>query len=225
MPDTVIWLMPASELEFLDTWHVVGLKGTNSCDVVAHDVFVPERFTFNIFTATSFFDTPASRLPFRPAAATGHSAFAIGVARGALDDIAALAVTKRAAMNPGSRLAEDVVFQHQLGEQDLRLQAAKAFLDSQTANAWDACVEGRALTPVELLRLRLMAGYITAECVKVVDAAYTMAGSTSLYETSTLQRRLRDIHVATQHVAATSEAYRTLGKLLAGEEVQPMELF
>ena len=70
-----------------------------------------------------------------------------------------------------------------------------------------------------------MAGFVTAECVKIVDAAYTLAGSVSLYDKSSLQRRLRDIHVATQHVAATSEGYRALGALLVGRELTPTELF
>ncbi len=52
-----------------------------------------------------------------------------------------------------------------------------------------------------------------------------MAGSASLYDASPLQRRLRDIHVATQHFAVTGEGYRTLGALLVGQELTPMELF
>jgi hypothetical protein len=51
------------------------------------------------------------------------------------------------------------------------------------------------------------------------------AVSASLYDTSSLQRRLRDIHAATQHVAATGEGYRTLGALLVGEELSAMDLF
>ena len=84
---------------------------------------------------------------------------------------------------------------------------------------------GRPLSARETIEGRAVAAFITAECVKIVDAAYTMAGSASLYDASPLQRRLRDIHVATQHVAATTEGYRTLGKLLTGEELTAMELF
>jgi alkylation response protein AidB-like acyl-CoA dehydrogenase len=225
IPEMVLALMDAAQVEFLDTWHVLGFKGTDSRDFVAREVFVPQRRTMNVFASTPCFDTPPCRLPIRVALAPGHAAVAVGIAQGALDDIANLALTKRAAMNPESRLAEDPVFQHLLGEQVLRLAAARALLDRETAVAWDAGVAQRSLTPIETLQIRSMAGYVTAECVKVVDAAYTLAGSTSLYESSSLQRRLRDIHVATQHVAAGTEGYRRLGALIAGEQVPAMALF
>jgi alkylation response protein AidB-like acyl-CoA dehydrogenase len=224
-PDMVVAVLPAAQVEFLDTWHVLGLRGTDSCDFAIRDVFVPEHMTTNIFTATNRFDTPTTRLPLRVALATGHASVAIGIAQGALDDIVEVAKTKRAAMNPTAVLAEDPVFRHSLGEHTLRHASVRSLLDQTSQIAWEAGRSGRPLSPKEILLGRTMAGYVTAECVKIVDAAYTMAGSVSLYDTSSLQRRLRDIHVATQHVAATTEGYRTLGAVVVGEELSPMELF
>jgi alkylation response protein AidB-like acyl-CoA dehydrogenase len=157
--------------------------------------------------------------------ALGHCCVALGIAEGALEDIAELAKTKRAAMNPLALLAEDPVFRHSLGERALRLASVRALLDQATERAWQAGLARRPLSARETLEGRTMAGYVTAECVKIVDAAYTMAGSVSLYDASPLQRRLRDIHVATQHVAATGESYRTLGAVLVGAELSAMELF
>jgi alkylation response protein AidB-like acyl-CoA dehydrogenase len=224
-PDMVLAVLPAAEVEFLDTWHVLGLRATDSCDYAVRGVFVPEHRTANLFTASNCFDTPATRLPIRVVLAMGHASVAIGVAEGALDELADVAKAKRAAMNPGALLADDPVFRHHLGEETLRLAAARALLDRTTESATQAFLSGRPLSARETMEGRTMAGFITAECVKIVDAAYTMAGSVSLYDTSSLQRRLRDIHVATQHVAATTEGYRTLGALLVGQELSPMELF
>jgi alkylation response protein AidB-like acyl-CoA dehydrogenase len=225
VPEMVVVMVPAAEVEFLDTWHVLGLRGTDSCDVAMQEVFVPQHMTTNIFTATPWFSTPAARLPLRVVLAMGHSSVALGIAEGALEDIAELAQTKRAAMNPSALLAEDPVFRHSLGEHALRHASARALLDQATERAWQAGLSGRPLSPRETLEGRTMAGYVTGECVKIVDAAYTMAGSVSLYDASPLQRRLRDIHVATQHVAATGESYRTLGAVLVGEQLSAMELF
>jgi alkylation response protein AidB-like acyl-CoA dehydrogenase len=225
VPETVVVFVPASDVEFLDTWQVLGLRGTDSCDFAMKEVFVPEDMTANIFTSTNCFDTAPLRLPIRVYLATGHASFAIGVAEGALEEIAELAKTKHAAMNPSMRLADDPVFRHIIGENSLRLASVRALLDRTTETAWEAGVSGRKLSPAETLVGRTMAGYITAECVKIVDAAYTLAGSVSLYDASSLQRRLRDIHVATQHVAATGEGYRTVGALLVGDEMTPMDLF
>jgi indole-3-acetate monooxygenase len=225
MPEMILAVLPAADVEFLDTWHVLGLRGTDSCDYTVRNVFVPERMTANLFTSTNCFDTAATRLPIRVVLALGHASVAIGIAEGALEEVAELAKTKRAAMNPSALLADDHVFRHDIGEEALRLAAVRGLLDSTTESATQAFLSGRPLSARETIQGRTMAGYITAECVKIVDAAYTMAGSVSLYDTSSLQRRLRDIHVATQHVGATTEGYRTLGKLLVGQELTPMELF
>src|ERR1700676_4564296 len=37
-----IFLLPASDYTIIDTWHVIGLAGTGSKDVVAEDVFIPD---------------------------------------------------------------------------------------------------------------------------------------------------------------------------------------
>jgi hypothetical protein len=52
--------------------------------------------------------------------------------------------------------------------------------------------------------------------VAAVDAAYTLAGGTSVYSSHVLQRCLRDIHVATQHIMVAPKLDETLGKLLLG---------
>jgi alkylation response protein AidB-like acyl-CoA dehydrogenase len=224
-PEMVLVLLRAAEVEFLDTWHVLGLRGTDSRDFAIRDVFVPQEMATNVFTATNCFDTLTTRLPLRVVLAMGHAAVALGIAQGALEEVTEVAKTKRAAMNPTARLADDPVFRHVLGEQTLRHASVRALLDQATDTAWQAAVSARPLSPKETLEGRTMAGYVTAECVKIVDAAYTLAGSASLYDASPLQRRLRDIHVATQHVAATGEGYRTLGAVLVGEVLSPMELF
>jgi alkylation response protein AidB-like acyl-CoA dehydrogenase len=225
VPEMLLAFLPAAQVEFLDTWHVLGLRGTDSRDYGVRDMFVPERMTANLFTATNCFDTPATRLPIRVVLALGHASVAIGIAEGALEELVTVAKTKRAAMNPTALLADDPVFRHRLGEEALRVAAARALQDRITESATEAYASGRPLSARETLEGRTMAGFITAECVKIVDAVYTMAGSVSLYDASSLQRRLRDIHVATQHVGATTEGYRTLGKALVGEELTPMELF
>jgi alkylation response protein AidB-like acyl-CoA dehydrogenase len=223
-PEMLMVLMSASDLEPIDTWYVLGMRGTDSRDFAAHDVFVPDEMTMSIHSAKTFFNTAAARLPIRVALATPHAAVAVGIAQGALDDITELAKTKRGALNP-ALLADDPFFRHTLGEETLRLAGARALMNEVTEHGERAADEGRELTPTERLIGRSMAAHVTAECVKVVDAAYTFGGSTSVYEGASLQRRLRDIHVATQHLGVTKEQYRVLAATLLGEELSARELF
>ena len=217
-PEMRMALMPAEAATVLDTWHVLGMRGTASADFEV-DCFVAEEDCFVILGGTPSVDWPTTRIPVRAAVGPQVAAVALGIAQGALDDLAALAPTKRPAMNPKVRLAEDPVFQHSFGEAHLRLQAARSFLLSEAHACWDRAVSGGEWSPFDRMQPRLGGAFVTGECVKVVDAAYTLAGSASLYESSSLQRRLRDVHVVTQHQASTSEGYRTLGAVLAGEPV------
>ena len=147
------------------------------------------------------------------------------VARQALDEIAELAPRKRPAIHPGSTLALDPVFRHELGENSLRVEAGRAFLERTTEECWKAGAEQRRLSPREILTARSMSAFVTEQCIEVVDWTFAAAGSESVYDTSSIQRRLRDIHVARQHATVSKHTYQILGAIVLGESVAPMELF
>lgn len=224
IPELVIVWLPAEKVEFLDTWHVLGMRGTNSCDFRVKDVFVPREMSSDLFTGRNWFDTPSAQLPIRVALSPGHSAVAIGVAQGALDEIVQLSKTKRAAMNPTARLIDDPVFRHAIGECTLKLASARAFLERWTADLEAAGAARRALTPYEIMMGRAMTGHITTECIAIVEKAFRLGGSASVYNSCPLERRLRDIYVAGQHISAFEEIYRSLGATVLGEELSQFEL-
>jgi alkylation response protein AidB-like acyl-CoA dehydrogenase len=64
--------------------------------------------------------------------------------------------------------------------------------------------------------MRLAAAHAASASATVVDAAWTLAGGTAVYETSVLGRCLRDAHVATQHIMVAPKLNETLGKFLLG---------
>ena len=49
-----------------------------------------------------------------------------------------------------------------------------------------------------------------------MDACYALGGGAALYESSPLQRRLRDIHAATQHVVVQPKHYLVAGQQRLG---------
>ena len=126
--ETAVVLLTAEEVEFLDTWHVVGMRGSDSCDFAARDVFVPdERVTAaagrveRIRHPALLCSSPGGPGPRTCVGRRGHRP-------GRLDDITELAETKRSALKPSLRLGEDVMFRHDLGENALRFEAARALL-------------------------------------------------------------------------------------------------
>lgn len=62
--------------------------------------------------------------------------------------------------------------------------------------------------------------WLTATCVRIADAYFVLGGGCALYETSPLQRRLRDLHAAAQHAAVQQRHYVSAGKLLLSSSVQ-----
>lgn len=224
LPELILVWVPAEKVEFLDTWHVLGMRGTNSCDFRIRDVFVPKEMSTPLFTGGNFFETPPARLPLRVVLSPSHAAVAIGIAEGALDELKQLAKTKRAAMNPTARLIDDPLFRHAIGSATVRLAAARALLDQRTSAMEETARLGRQLTPSEIMMARAMTVHITSECIAIVEKAFRLAGSTSVYTSCPLERRLRDIYVAGQHISCFEEIYRSLGTVELGQEISEFEL-
>jgi alkylation response protein AidB-like acyl-CoA dehydrogenase len=225
IPTIVMAMVPAQQATFLDNWKVAGMRGTASQDFVLDEVFVPEQFAVAATDrASAPFSVPSSRLPFWVSVAPGHAAVAIGIAKGALDDLLSIVSDKRPTYNPLSRTAEDPVFQHRLGKIAARLDAARVYAYQITCEIWDCAVQAVHIQPEDILRHRAMAALVTRECVEVVETAFRLAGKHSIREDSPLQRRLRDIEVAAQHVAVSGREYRLLGAVLVGETVSPADL-
>jgi alkylation response protein AidB-like acyl-CoA dehydrogenase len=223
VPEMVLAMVPTHEAQFLQTWDSIGLRGTNSNDFVLKDVFVPDQHTGQFFGPASV-DTTLFRLPARLALGPTHVAVVMGIAEGALGDLRQLAKTKRPAFNPTLRLAEDPVFQYRLGQLDIRLTAVRALAEKEVALMWEAAVAGESLSPLAATRQRAMVARAHTECVEIVNEAFGLAGSNAMYNTSTLQRRLRDVRTAAQHAAASAEIYTIVGALLVGEDVPPAAL-
>jgi alkylation response protein AidB-like acyl-CoA dehydrogenase len=147
--------------------------------------------------------------------ALGIAAVALGIARGALDEILALAVAKTP--TGGRRtLAERATVQAQLAEAEATLGAARAFLDDLVGEAW-AAARAAGVIPVPLrARLRLAATHATTASARVVNTAYTAGGGTAVYADSPLQRAFRDVHVVTQHMMVAPATWELCGRVLLG---------
>ncbi len=88
MPDHVTFLVPSSDYVIDDVWHVTGLSGTGSNDIVIDEAFVPERRaqpTASRIGGAGVHDNPIYRLPFASVFANAITAATIGIAVGAVD--------------------------------------------------------------------------------------------------------------------------------------------
>jgi len=218
MPPLRVALFRAGEVEIEDTWSVSGLCGTGSHHVVADDVFVPAERTFALLSAEPCVDGPLMRIPLPSPYVLQMASGALGIAQGALDDIVALA-TDKVPLFAGATLAANPLFQNQLGEADARLRAARALLYAEAADAWATALARDPFTPEHRARIRASGVWAADTAAAVVDAAYRAGGGSSLYRSSPLQRRFRDVHALTQHLLVKLDSLTTVGAVMTGQDV------
>ena len=214
-PDHRMMVMRRAEVELIDTWDALGMRGTGSGDLAAKDVRVPQSRSVSFITDTPREAGPLYRFAPFGLLALGIAAVASGNALGALDDLKALAVAKKGQGSSRS-LAERGVVQADFAVAQADLDAARALVHAEIATAWDRVVAGDALELSARARLRLAATRLTQVSARVAAKMHELAGGTSVYASHPLNRRFRDAHVATQHVMVAPPTLELAGRVLLG---------
>ena len=222
-PDVLLALFAREQVEVIDTWSVSGLRGTGSHDMAVEAIDVPAARAASLITSPPLARGALYAFPPFGLLAVSIAAVALGIARGALDDLAALAGVKVPALAT-RKLAERAGTQSGLAQAEAGLRAGRALLLAAVEDASAAARTG-AQIPLELRAgLRLAATHAVGAAAAAVDAAYNLAGGSAIYETSPLQRRFRDVHAVTQHLLVGPATWELTGRTLLGLEVDPSQL-
>ena len=96
------------------------------------------------------------------------------------------------------------------------LRAGRALLDEAIGEAWERAVADGSVDARCRAGLRLAATHATAAGVQATEAAYRLAGGSSIYDSNPLQRRLRDAQVAAQHMLVAPATWELSGRVLLG---------
>ncbi len=214
-PEWRTMVFPVDEVEIIDTWHVAGLRGTGSRDMAVADVFVPEERAIGFMSGKRYLDGPAFRFPVLGFLALTIAPIPLGIARRAIDELTTLAA-KKTPMGSASKLRDRSVAQYEIARAEAMLCGARAWLYEITEEIQTKCIDGTEVTMHERAMVRMACAHAAAESAKAVDIAYTLGGGTAIYETSVLQRCLRDVHTATQHVMLAPLNYEVAGRTMFG---------
>jgi 3-hydroxy-9,10-secoandrosta-1,3,5(10)-triene-9,17-dione monooxygenase len=219
----VLLMVPRGDFNIEDTWHVSGLRGTGSNDVVIDKpVFVPShRYIWP--TAP---DNPAAqssengsyRVPMPSIAPWGVVVPVIGMAQGALNAYEAANRNRRTAFG-GKPMAQMIGPQLRIAEAAANLDAARALARKDIEEVMRRGKAGDTLTNEDRVRLRRDHAFVVDLCFDATMMIARAAGASSLFDTNPIQRFVRDVHAGAMQVAANwDEQAEAYGRVRMGME-------
>jgi alkylation response protein AidB-like acyl-CoA dehydrogenase len=212
-----LMFMPREDATVVDTWHVGGLRGTGSHDFEVKGVFVPASRT------VSFADPPVEpgplySLPSIAMFATMIASVPLGIARHAIEAFKQLGGIKKPTFSQ-ALLRDGAVAQSHLGEAESFLRAGRAFLFESLRSAWQIAQRGERLSWHDRGLLWLSATQAVTQALHAVDLVYRAGGAASVYTSNQLERCLRDIRAASQHMTVMTTNYEVAGQFFFGADV------
>lgn len=209
-------LFPKHQAQVLDTWHVMGLKGTGSDSYVVENLFVPSKFVVRRGADAKLWSA-ATVYRFGPSSlyAASFASVALGIARSTLN--AFLDIAREKVPRGGKRVLRDNNFiQFQVGQAEAGLRAARMFLTGTFEQAWRHATSGGDIGTEQNVGLRLATTWAIRESSAIVAAIYDAAGGTAVFASNPFERRFRDIHTVTQQVQGHRANFESVGQVLMG---------
>jgi alkylation response protein AidB-like acyl-CoA dehydrogenase len=214
-PEIRMMLTPVETATVLDTWDVVGMRGTGSNDFVLDNVFVPEERTFPLYGPPKEpgpLYNPRMSLVATWAVTAGNS---LGMARGAMDSFVELASTSGTTIST-KLLRDRPAIQVTVAETEAIINSARAYLLDAVGAAWQGTCDGVEDPVQELAQARVAITHAMRESVRAVDLLFHAAGTNAIHRKHPLERYFRDVHVAVQHGAALLSNFESGGQALLG---------
>lgn len=218
------FVVPKSDLEVIDDWHTVGMRGTGSRSIRIADAFVPAHRSCSLkdmLAGTSpgaaLHKRPIYRMPFGDIAPFSIIGAPIGTARGAVN-----AFAKRLAASLGKadplQVAEQSARLSRFAEAAADIDAALALVVAD-ATMIDTAADPSALSALDRARIPRDWAWAAQKCRNAVTRLFEATGGSAVYDGDPLQRMWRDVNAAAQHVAFTwDNAMPDFGRAVAGQK-------
>ena len=213
-------MIPRDKIEIDDTWHVLGLKGTGSKDLVAHDLFVPAHRS--IETPALFGGTSPHALNHRSNLyrVSAEAMLSLSVATAVLGSgkyaLAQfiLRTKERKVILTGARKADHAPTQVRLAEAAAEIHCAELLIQDALDELDRVMKLDVGQTLESRLQVKWQAAYAAELCRRAVTRMFTGSGAHAVYQSGALQTAFRNINVGAQHASidfdTTAEQYGRL---------------
>ena len=213
-------LVPRSDYVIDDTWHVMGLQGTGSKDIVIEKpVFVPDRrihSQMDGFYSKNEQDNPLFSLPWAQIFANVVALPAIGAARHALKLF--MAKAGGSSTDP-TKLIGDPDILRRVAEVSAMIDRTETIAFANMKSMTSLVLGGKDIPIAERARCRFETGQIISQMIEAIDLLFDVAGGRSVFSGAEIQQIWLDIHIARAHVANNPVPLaRNYGNILLGGE-------
>jgi 3-hydroxy-9,10-secoandrosta-1,3,5(10)-triene-9,17-dione monooxygenase len=210
-----VFMVPSSDYEIVDTWHVSGLKGTGSHDIVIKDAFVP-AYRFQNYNDSFHGRAPGRavnsamlyRLPFGQIFFRGVSTAAIGALQ-AMPDAYLEYGKARVQRGTGQQAAVDPMIQLLCAEVAAAIDEMKTILHRNFRTLESYAARHEMPPTAQRIQYKFHSATVAERCQQLAARLFKAAGAAGIYEDFPFGRMLADITAARQHV---SNQYEIIGR-------------
>lgn len=218
------FVVPRADIEVVDDWHTLGMRGTGSRTIKIADAFIPAHRSVSLADMLAG-TTPGAqahegaiyRMPFADIAPFSIIGAPIGVARGAISKFASDLGQKLATQPDGFVADQSATF--------ARIAKAAADVDAALnlviadAEMIDSAKLPSDISTVQRARIPRDWAWAAQTSRYALSHIFEASGGTGIYEGSEIQRFWRDANSSAQHFAFTWDSSMTkFGRAACGLE-------
>jgi 3-hydroxy-9,10-secoandrosta-1,3,5(10)-triene-9,17-dione monooxygenase len=214
-PEWKAFLIPRSDYSVdQNTWHVFGLAGTGSKDIVLNgEVFVPEYRSHTFVPARGQMPPPKPahlprnfQFPFDLVFRFGVASANLGMACGALEAFREQMRGRVSRFNPNELVSASPWMGHRVGLAEVKIAAAKALLDADFSMMLRAIESGEDVATEKYPHLMYHATFIGQLAEEAVTTLFKATGASGMMLNSPLQMFLRDVQSGTRHIVMDADS-------------------
>jgi 3-hydroxy-9,10-secoandrosta-1,3,5(10)-triene-9,17-dione monooxygenase len=225
------FLLMSDQYRIDDNWHVAGLNGTGSKDIVVEDAFVPEYrtqshldYAMNLpLPGQKLNDGPLYRLPWSVVFNMALAAAALGSAQGFVDTW--ISQTRDRRLSFGGRAADDPLTQQRLAQALWDLDAAVTRVRADAIELWRMAEAREPASMAVRARVRWNMNRGCELVGRSITDLFHAATGRSIFLDHPLQRRFQDVHAALAHAyLVPDQVARAVGGMILGASKPEMIL-
>ena len=218
------FVIPRSQVEILDTWYTIGLRGSSSHDCVVKDVFVPSHMAVTLEDLKGHGTSPGSRVntgwlyrvPLYALFGCFIGSAPLGVAEAAVDYYVENA-RKRASTMSKSSIASFTTQQVKVAEAKTSVLSAWQIIRATLEEVESLMKRDGTTTTEDRTRFRAAATFAGRLASNAVNVVLEAGGGGVIYERNPISRCASDMLVANRHITQTWDVNgANYGRVLLG---------